>query len=123
MFFAIYFQFENMKNERWQEWYNDKILENYYNPEKEDKRDHPLSGQRILYLYEMLNIVIVNDKIEVLPIKEKILEKLKILKRLDGKDIPNRELDYNVARDSVQKLITSVKEIREKIPRMSDAFE
>ena len=123
MFFAIYFQFENMQKERWQEWYNDKILENYYNPEKEDKRDHPLSAQRILYLYEMLNIVIVTDKTEVLPIKEKILEKLKVLKRLDGKDIPNRELDYNVARDSVQKLITSVKEIREKIPRMSDTFE
>lgn len=123
MFLAIYFQFENMQKERWQEWYNDKILENYYNPEKEDKRDHPLSAQRILYLYEMLNIVIVTDKTELLPIKEKILEKLKILKRLEGKEIPNREVEYNVARDSVQKLKMSVKEIREKIPRMSDVFE
>lgn len=123
MFLAIYFQFENMQKERWQEWYNDKILENYYNPEKEDKRDHPLSAQRILYLYEMLNIVVVTDKTELLPIKEKILEKLKILKRLEGKEIPNREVEYNVARDSVQKLKTSVKEIREKIPRMSDVFE
>lgn len=71
----------------------------------------------------MLNIVIVTDKTELLPIKEKILEKLKILKRLEGKEIPNREVEYNVARDSVQKLKMSVKEIREKIPRMSDVFE
>ena len=51
------------------------------------------------------------------------MEKLKILKRLEGKEIPNREVEYNVARDSVQKLKMSVKEIREKIPRMSDVFE
>ena len=123
IFFAIYFQFERMQKERWQEWYNDKILENYYNPEKEEKRDHPLSAQRILYLYEMLNIVIVTDKTQLLPIKERILEKLKILKRLEGKEIPNRELAYKVAMDSVQKLRTSLKEIQEKIPRISEVFE
>ena len=123
MFLAIYFQFENMQRERWQEWYNDKILENYYDPEKEAKRNHPLSAQRMLYLYEMLNIVVVTDKIELLPIKEKILEKIKVLKRMEGKEIPNRVLEYGIAKESVQKLKESVKEIRKKIPRLSDISE
>ena len=71
----------------------------------------------------MLNIVVVTDKIELLPIKEKILEKIKVLKRMEGKEIPNRELEYGIAKESVQKLKESVKEIRKKIPRLSDISE
>mgnify|MGYP004458949737 CR=1 FL=1 len=118
MFLAIYFQFENMQKESWAEWYNDKILENYYNLERIEKRDHPLASQRILYLYEMLSIVVITDKMVELPVRGKILEKIRKLKRTEGKEIS--EWKIGMIDDSVQKLKESVKQIRVKIPRMEE---
>lgn len=118
LFLAIYFLFDNMKRDRWEEWYNDKLIQNYYLPEREEKRKHPLYAQRMLYLYEMLNIVIVMDKAQLLPIKEDIIEKLRILKRLTDKEIPHMENNYQIVEDSIKKLKESMKDIRKKIPRI-----
>lgn len=81
LFLAIYFLFEKMQKQNEMERYNDKIIQNYYDPDRIEKRDHPLDAQRILYLYDMLNIVIVTDKIKMLPVKEEIINILKSIKR------------------------------------------
>lgn len=67
-----------MQKQNEMERYNDKIIQNYYDPDRIEKRDHPLDAQRILYLYDMLNIVIVTDKIKMLPVKEEIINILKV---------------------------------------------
>ncbi len=123
LFLAVYFLFENMQKTRWEEWYNDKLLENYYCHEKEEKREHPLSAQRMLYLYEMINVGVITDKIQLLPVKKNVIEKLKVLKGLEESEIPRRDNDYKIAKDSVQKLKEDVKCIREKISRMTHASE
>jgi len=61
LFLAVYFLFENMQRQNFQEFYNDKLMQNYYDPDRIQKRDHPLDAQRILYLYDMLNIVVITD--------------------------------------------------------------
>lgn len=117
LFLAVYFLFEKMQKQNTLEWYNNKLIQNYYDDDRIKKRNHPLDAQRILYLYEMLNIVIVTDKIQILPIKEKILEKLRIVKRLTDVELPKRKLNYLIANESVQNLKNTLKNIREKIPR------
>ena len=105
------------------EYYNNKLTQNYYDNDRIRMRNHPLDSQRILYLYEMLNIFIVADDIQVLPIRENILEKLKIIKRLTDTELSKRDLDYLIANESVQKLKGTVRNIREKIPRMANNLE
>lgn len=117
LFLAVYFLFEKMQKQNTLEWYNNKLIQNFYDDDRIKKRDHPLDAQRILYLYEMLNIVIVTDKIQILPIKEKILEKLRIVKRLADVELPKRKWNYLIANESVQNLKNTLKDIREKIPR------
>lgn len=80
LFLAIYFMMENSQANEYREFYNDKLIQNYYDPERIEKRDHPLNAQRIIYLYEMLNILIVDEKVQLLPIREGIINKLKIVK-------------------------------------------
>lgn len=123
LFLAIYFLFEVMQRQNFLECYNNKLTQNYYDDYRINMRDHPLDAQRILYLYEMLNIFIVTDNILMLPIKENVLEKLRIVKRLTDVKIPKRDLDYLIANESVQKLKESIKNIREKIPRMDYNIE
>lgn len=123
LFLAVYFLFEVMQKQNSLECYNNKLTQNYYDDDRIRMRDHPLDAQRILYLYEMLNIFIVTDDIQMLPIRENILEKLKILKRLTDVELPKRDLDYLIANESVQKLKGTIKNIREKIPRMVNNLE
>lgn len=120
MYLAVFFLFQKMQKENYQEIYNDRFMENYYAEEKIEKRNHPLDAQRMLYLYEMLNVVIITDKVQVLPVKERIIERLTILKRLTDKEIPKREFDYLIANESVQKLKQTVVDIRKKIPRIGE---
>ena len=75
LFLAIYFMMENSQANEYREFYNDKLIQNYYDPERIEKRDHPLNAQRIIYLYEMLNILIVDEKVQLLPIREGIINK------------------------------------------------
>ena len=81
LFLTIYFMMENSQANEYREFYNDKLIQNYYDPERIEKRDHPLNAQRIIYLYEMLNILIVDEKVQLLPIREGIINKLKIVKK------------------------------------------
>ena len=119
MFLSVYFLFENMQKQNYLECYNDRLIQNYYDEDRILQRDHPLNAQRVLYLYEMLNIVVVTDKIQMLPLKDNIIDKLRIIKRLTNKDISTRKGEYLTVHESVQKIKESIKEIRNKIPRLN----
>ena len=45
LFLAIYFMMENSQANEYREFYNDKLIQNYYDPERIEKRDHPLNTQ------------------------------------------------------------------------------
>ena len=119
LFLAIYFMMENSQANEYREFYNDKLIQNYYDPERIEKRDHPLNAQRIIYLYEMLNILIVDEKVQLLPIREGIINKLKILKNISENRDSNVK-NYNVINDSIRQLKQSLINIRKKIPRLTD---
>ena len=123
LFLAVYFLFERKQKQNEEELYNNKLIQNYYDDDRIKKRDHPLDAQRILYLYEMLNIFIVTDKIRMLPVKEKILEKLRIVKRLTDVELPKNEWAYLNVDKSVHDLKKALKDIREKIPRWNVNIE
>lgn len=117
LFLAIYFMMENSQANEYREFYNDKLIQNYYDPERIEKRDHPLNAQRIIYLYEMLNILIVDEKVQLLPIREGIINKLKIVKNISENRDSNVK-NYNVINDSIRQLKQSLINIRKKIPRL-----
>ena len=119
LFLAIYFMMENSQANEYREFYNDKLIQNYYDPERIEKRDHPLNAQRIIYLYEMLNILIVDEKVQLLPIKEGIINKLKIVKNISENRDSNVK-NYNVINDSIRQLKQSLINIQKKIPRLTD---
>ena len=119
LFLAIYFMMENYQANEYREFYNDKLIQNYYDPERIEKRDHPLNAQRIIYLYEMLNILIVDEKVQLLPIREGIINKLKIVKNISENRDSNVK-NYNVINDSIRQLKQSLINIRKKIPRLTD---
>lgn len=119
LFLAIYFMMENSQANEYREFYNDKLIQNYYDPERIEKRDHPLNAQRIIYLYEMLNILIVDEKAQLLPIREGIINKLKIVKNISENRDSNVK-NYNVINDSIRQLKQSLINIRKKIPRLTD---
>lgn len=101
MFLAVYFLLENMGKQDYRELYNDRLMENYYSPDKVQKRDHPLVAQRIFYLYDMLNIVVVTNEVKKLPLKDRVIEKLCKIKGLNNikKSIDN--INYNLVEDSI----------------------
>lgn len=119
LFLANYFMMENSQANEYREFYNDKLIQNYYDPERIEKRDHPLNAQRIIYLYEMLNILIVDEKVQLLPIREGIINKLKIVKNISENRDSNVK-NYNVINDSIRQLKQSLINIRKKIPRLTD---
>ena len=122
LFVAVYFLFSNMHKEGEPDWYNDKKIFNYYDEDSIKKRNHPLSGQRIMYLFDMLNVTVLEDslELEVLPIQEKVLENLAQMKKIKVKD-NKYNLDYINAKDSVEKLKKTVVALREKIPRRGNS--
>ena len=111
LFLAIYFMMENSQANEYREFYNDKLIQNYYDPERIEKRDHPLNAQRIIYLYEMLNILIVDEKVQLLPIREGVINKLKIVKNISENRDSNVK-NYNVINDSIRQLKQSLINIR-----------
>ena len=119
LFLAIYFMMENSQANEYREFYNDKLIQNYYDPDRIEKRDHPLNAQRIIYLYEMLNILIVDEKVQLLPIREGVINKLKIVKNISENRDSNVK-NYNVINDSIRQLKQSLINIRKKIPRLTD---
>lgn len=119
LFLAIYFMMENSQANEYREFYNAKLIQNYYDPERIEKRDHPLNAQRIIYLYEMLNILIVDEKVQLLPIREGVINKLKIVKNISENRDSNVK-NYNVINDSIRQLKQSLINIRKKIPRLTD---
>lgn len=108
-----------MQRQNYQEFYNDKFMQNYYDSDKIQKRDHPLDVQRILYLYDMLNIVVITDEVKLLPIKENIIEKLRHIKRIVNLEHSINDINYAIVEDSVNKIRKSIKHIQERIPRLN----
>lgn len=119
LFLAVYFLFENMQRQNYREFYNDKLMQNYYDPDRIQKRDHPLDAQRILYLYDMLNIVVVTDEAKLLPIKENIIKNLRNIKGIGNTELPTNDIKYSIVEESIHKIRKSIKDIQEKIPRIS----
>ena len=120
LFFSIYFSFSDMDRNEWREEYNDKKLYNYYDEDMKAKRTHPLSFQRIFYIYQMFNVIVLNGKgLKTLPIRENLIEKLMILKKLDLKGIPNKASDLPIINESIEKIDEEVKKIRDTIPRIT----
>lgn len=119
LYFAIYFLLEKMQKQHYEEFYNGRLIQNYYDLERIKQRSHPLDFQRMLYLYKMLNVIIGTDKLQILPVKDSIIEKLISIKGYENRELPNRDGDYIIAEESVQNLIKSLEDIRKKIPRIS----
>lgn len=120
MFLSVYFLFNKMRQYHiWTEEYNDGLLQNYYDSDRVKKRNHPLEAQRILYLFEMLTIICVDENSLILPIKENIIKKIKMIKKLEDKNIQNRNIEYSTVNESLQKLKGQLMHIRQKIPRLS----
>jgi len=120
LFLAVYFLLERMQKQNGAEYYSNRLIQNYYDDDRSAMRSHPLDAQRIIYLYEMLNIVIVTDKIQMSPVKENFLEKLRIIKQLADVELPKRDMDYLIVNESIQELKKSIWDIREKIPRIGN---
>ncbi|MFV0363376.1 MAG: hypothetical protein ACK5LL_09870 [Suipraeoptans sp.] len=120
LFLAVFFLFEKMQKQNKAEEYNGRMMQNYYDEDREIMRDHPLDIQRILYLFNMLNVIVISDDIQKLTIKGNVLDKLKVIKGWTDTDLPKRTKEYLIASESVEKLVRSKKNIREKIPRTGD---
>jgi len=117
---AVYFLLERMQKQNGAEYYSNRLIQNYYDDDRSAMRSHPLDAQRIIYLYEMLKIVIVTDKIHMSPVKENVLEKLRIIKQLADVELPKRDMDYLIVNESIQEFKKSIWDIREKIPRIGN---
>jgi len=57
-------------------------------------------------------------KKSILPIKENILEKIKMIKKLEDKNIQNRDSEYLAINESIEKLKVQLMDIKQKIPRL-----
>lgn len=119
LFLAVYFLFENMQRQNYQEFYNDKLMQNYYDPDRIEKRDHPLDAQRILYLYDMLNIVVITDEAKLLPIKDNIIKKLCHIKRIGDTEHSITDTYYTIVKDSINKIRESIKDIQKGFVKKS----
>lgn len=53
-----------------------------------------------------------------MPIKENILEKIKMIKKLEDKNIQNRDSEYLAINESIEKLKVQLMDIKQKIPRL-----
>ncbi len=50
---------DKMQKQNFTDYYNGRLMQNYYDIDIISKRDHPLDYQRIMYLFTMLNIVVI----------------------------------------------------------------
>ena len=57
-------------------------------------------------------------KKSILPIKENILEKIKMIKKVEDKNIQNRDSEYLAINESIEKLKVQLMDIKQKIPRL-----
>lgn len=119
LYIAVYLLIENMQKDRWENYYDDKIIQNYYDPDCTSQRDHPLSAQRMIYLFSMFNIFIFDGKMMPVLVKEKILSKLRRIKNIEENDKNmNNDNNFRIVQDSIEELQRSLRDIRKKIPRL-----
>lgn len=79
-----------------------------------------MNAQRLLYLYEMLNIVIVSDKVYLLPVKERVVEKLMKMKGLNEDNLNSIGKNYEIVEESIDNLKQTLESLRKKIPRLGN---
>lgn len=120
IFLAEYFLLDKMQKQNFTDYYNGRLMQNYYDKDIISKRDHPLDYQRIMYLFAMLNIVVIKDTIEPIAVKECCIHDLKILKNIDEDRLEFKDNNYLIVKESIDKLMESVNEIRKKIPRFKE---
>lgn len=119
LYIAVYFLIENMQKDRWENYYNDKLIQNYYDPDYTSQRDHPLSAQRMIYLFSMFNIYVFDEEVIPLRVKEGIISKLKKLKNINEKeDRAINSNDFCIVQDSIEEIQKNLQNIRIKIPRL-----
>lgn len=113
IFLSIYLILKKWKKSECRDIYNDSNWKNFYDPEEIKKRDHPLNIQRLLYLFEDLNIIDV-----ILPVKERIIEKIKLIKKLDDIDDEEKTMidqTYKIVEDSITQLKKMAVDVQKKL--------
>ncbi len=121
---AIILLLDNMQKNTDKQEYNHRQWENYYDPEKVSQRDHPLYYQRMDYILREFNVLTVIDSgLQVMPVKEKMLDQLRLVKGVTEMNDTNpgrTKVNLMIIDESIQKLMRSRDDIRIKIPRVGD---
>ena len=118
LYIAVYLLIGRMQKDRWQDFYDDKRIQSYYDPDCIGQRDHPLSAQRLLYLFSMFSMFTFDGKMTPLPIKKEILGKLIKLKNIREDSFEKiSDNNFGIVENSIRELQKQVEEIRIKIPR------
>jgi len=114
-FVAIFYYFKHMDEQiEYNDNYNIKLAENYYETKH---RTHPLNSQRIMYIFNCFNIILVDENgNSIVAIKDAIIEALFSLGEKKTDNI-HAEALYGLCDDSIKKIEGWVEEIRIKIPR------
>ena len=118
-FVAIFYFFKSMESLNEDEKYNVRLLDNHYD---DKNRTHPLTSQRIMYIYECYNIFFHDEGTLFYNIRDKILEKLFLL---GEKSNENSLVDtiYKLEEKKISEIQDEIKRIRVKIPRIGDFKE
>ena len=123
LFVSVYFVLKIMNRNRHEIYYDNKKIDNYYDPELVAKREYPLSAQRILYLFDMLTIGIMTDKIQLLPIKDDVIIRLKDMHKNIASKIGEHGISNNLlalVQASIDGLNHDVENLKEIIPRYKE---
>ena len=124
LYIAVYLLIGNMQKDRGESYYNDKIIQNYYDPDCISQRDHPLSAQRMIYLFSMFNIFVYDGKMMPMLVKEKIISRLRRIENIKETDKNmNNDVDFKIVQDSIEELQKDLQDIRTKIPRLKLSSE
>lgn len=114
-FIGIFYFFKFMEAFSTDEKYNVALLENHYD---EKGRDHPLTSQRVLYIYKCYNVFLYNEEKNVFyQVKDRIIDKLLEMgeKQKESSYMDNM---YVIEEDKIEELQKEVEQLRIKIPRM-----
>lgn len=119
-FVAIFYFMKSLEVQNTDEMYNIKKVDNYYD---EKERDHPLTAQRIMYLYKCFNVFFYKTGANKLySIREGIINKLLELGEKETKGA-HMALLYDNTIDSIEKMEKEIENIRKKIPRVGVASD
>ena len=113
-FIATFYLFKSMEMLNEDEKYSVRVLENHYD---DKNRTHPLTSQRIMYIYECYNVFVPEERNIFTNIEDKILNKLL---ELGEKQDENDSIDhmYRLEEIKISEIQEDIRRIRVKIPRI-----